>query len=149
MSHREINQIIIHCTATPEGRDVDIKEVRDWHQRGNGWSDVGYHFLIKLDGTVQRGRNLRKMGAHTKGQNADSIGIAYVGGLTKAGKKAKDTRTPAQKQAMGELVWKLNEEFGGNLVVRGHNEYSSKACPSFDVSEDFSQYRQGLDIEND
>ena len=46
MSHREINQIIIHCTATPEGRDVDIKEVRDWHQRGNGWSDVGYHFLI-------------------------------------------------------------------------------------------------------
>lgn len=142
---REINKIIIHCSATPEGREHDVEDIRAWH-KARGWKNVGYHYVIKLDGTIQVGRNLRQQGAHAYGHNADSIGICYIGGMTKGGKKAKDTRTKAQKQAMAQLVWKLNEEFGGNLEVIGHNEVSNKACPSFDVSEDFSQYRSTTDI---
>jgi len=142
---REINKIIIHCSATPEGREHDVEDIRAWH-KARGWKNVGYHYVIKLDGTIQVGRNLRQQGAHAYGHNADSIGICYIGGMTKGGKKAKDTRTKAQKQSMAQLVWQLNEEFGGNLEVIGHNEVSNKACPSFDVSEDFSQYRSTTDI---
>lgn len=143
---RDIDKIIIHCTATPEGREVDVEDVRSWH-RNRGWSDIGYHYLIKLDGTVQVGRPLARIGAHAKGQNTGSIGIAYVGGLTKGGKKAKDTRTAAQKQSMAILVWTLNDLLGGELTVHGHREFANKACPSFDVSEDFSEYRPTTDTE--
>jgi N-acetylmuramoyl-L-alanine amidase len=76
---RPINRIIIHCTATPEGRDVTISDVRKWHI-ARGWRDVGYHFLIRLDGTVETGRPIEQAGAHVKGFNSDSIGIAYAGG---------------------------------------------------------------------
>ena len=144
---RDIDKIIIHCSATPEGREHDVEEIRRWHTEGRGWSDIGYHFLIKLDGTVQIGRPLRRAGAHTRGQNANSIGICYVGGLTKGGKKAKDTRTNAQKQSMAILVWTLNDLLGGELTVHGHREFANKACPSFDVSEDFSEYRPKVDTE--
>ena len=143
---RDIDKIIIHCTATPEGREHDVEDIRGWHLN-RGWSDIGYHYLIKLDGTVQVGRPLTRIGAHTKGQNTNSIGIAYVGGLTKGGKKAKDTRTAAQKQSMAILVWTLNDLLGGELTVHGHREFANKACPSFDVSEDFSEYRPTTDTE--
>jgi N-acetylmuramoyl-L-alanine amidase len=80
---RKVNKIIIHCTATPEGRDVSIDEVRRWHVKERGWRDVGYHFLIRLDGTVEEGRPIEMTGAHTRGHNWDSIGIAYAGGMSK------------------------------------------------------------------
>ena len=100
---RKIDKIIIHCAATPEGRDVKTETIKSWHVKGNGWSDIGYHFVIELDGVVKTGRPLHRAGAHTKGHNATSIGICYVGGIDKD-KKPKDTRTEAQRKAMDQLI---------------------------------------------
>lgn len=134
---RKINKIIIHCTATPEGRDYTVAQIRDWHVKGNGWSDIGYHFVIDRNGTVHKGRPIEKIGAHTTGQNATSIGIAYIGGITNDGKKTpKDTRTPAQRVALVNLVKELKASFGENVTVHGHNEFAAKACPSFNVKTD-------------
>ena len=134
---RKINKIIIHCTATPEGRDYSVAQIRDWHVKGNGWSDIGYHFVIDRNGTVHKGRPIEKIGAHTTGQNATSIGIAYIGGITNDGKKTpKDTRTPAQRVALVNLVKELKATFGENVTVHGHNEFAAKACPSFNVKTD-------------
>ena len=77
---RDINKIIIHCSATPEGRDVNTETIRQWHT-AKGWSDIGYHYVIELDGSVNMGRDIDRIGAHTKGHNTGSIGICYVGGM--------------------------------------------------------------------
>jgi N-acetylmuramoyl-L-alanine amidase len=131
---RQINRIIIHCTATPEGRDHTAKEIDRWH-KAQGWSGIGYHYVIRLDGTVESGRPIDKVGAHVKGHNADSIGVVYVGGCDKA-MKPKDTRTPAQKEALRELVAKLKGSYL-TATVHGHNEFDKgKACPSFNVQTD-------------
>lgn len=129
---RELKEIILHCTATKEGQDYSVEQVRKWHL-DRGFNDIGYHFLIRLDGTVEAGRPLETVGAHCKGHNANSIGIAYVGGLDKNG-RPKDTRTLPQKEAMRRLVYDLKQYFP-RLEVHGHNEYSTKACPCFSVSE--------------
>ena len=88
---RYISEIIIHCSATKEGLDFNVNDLRRWH-KAQGWKDVGYHFVITLDGTIEQGRALEEIGSHTKGHNAHSIGICYIGGLDKNG-KPKDTRT--------------------------------------------------------
>ena len=129
---RELKEIILHCTATKEGQDYSVEQVRKWHL-DRGFNDIGYHFLIRLDGTVEAGRPLETVGAHCKGHNANSIGIAYVGGLDKNG-RPKDTRTLPQKEAMRRLVHDLKQYFP-RLEVHGHNEYSTKSCPCFSVSE--------------
>lgn len=129
---RELKEIILHCTATKEGQDYSVEQVRRWHL-DRGFNDIGYHFLIRLDGTVEAGRPLETVGAHCKGHNANSIGIAYVGGLDKNG-RPKDTRTLPQKEAMRRLVYDLKQYFP-RLEVHAHNEYSTKSCPCFSVSE--------------
>lgn len=88
---RPLNRIILHSTATPEGRDVTVEEIRDWHL-ARGWNDIGYHFVIYRNGTIKKGRDVSEQGAHTLGHNEDSIGIVYVGGTDLSG-NAKDTRT--------------------------------------------------------
>ena len=128
---REINKIIIHCSATPEFRHVTVDDIRRWHVDGNGWSDIGYHYVIPLNGTLQEGRDLRRIGSHVKGHNKDSIGVCYVGGVDED-MKPKDTRTAAQKIAMQKLLLSLTDTYEG-ITIHGHNEFSSKACPSFDV----------------
>ena len=128
---RELNRIILHCSATPEGRDVPASVIRRWHVEDRGWSDIGYHFVIRLDGTVETGRPLDRAGAHVKGHNADSIGVCYVGGVDADG-QAKDTMTELQEIAWVELVFSLRRVFG-YMPVSGHNEYAPKACPSFNV----------------
>jgi len=100
---RTINKIIVHCSATPEGRDVSPEEITRWHVEENGWSDVGYHFIITLDGVVHYGREVERAGAHVRGHNSDSIGICYVGGLDE-NFIAKDTRTEEQKEALVNLL---------------------------------------------
>ena len=89
---RKIDKIIIHCTATPEGRHHDVEDVRRWHL-ARGFNDIGYHYLIHLDGFIDLGRPITKTGAHCAYQNTGSIGLAYVGGMTKDMKPPKDTRT--------------------------------------------------------
>ena len=131
---RAINKIIIHCTATREGDDISVSTIRKWHL-ARGWSDIGYHYVIDLKGNINAGRPIELMGAHTKGQNKYSIGISYVGGVESDGKTPKDTRTNAQKDAIVRLVKKLKGCYP-DVTIHGHNEFSNKACPSFNVSKE-------------
>ena len=132
---RKINKIIIHCTATPEGREVTTKDLRKWHVEERGWSDIGYHFFIDLDGEVHECRPIERTGAHTKGHNWDSIGIAYAGGMNLDNTKSKDTRTEAQHEALVDLLCQLHDAYGGE--VYGHRDFSSKDCPSFDARTEY------------
>lgn len=136
MVTRKINKIIVHCSATREGQHIDVDTIRDWHVNGRGWSDIGYHYVIYLDGTVHPGRPIERSGAHTKGQNSNSIGICYIGGVETDGKTPKDTRTPEQKAALDNLLFVLTDIFA-NTTIHGHNEFAAKACPSFDVQAEY------------
>lgn len=127
---RKINKIIIHCSATPEGRPVSVKDIDRWH-RERGFSEIGYHWVVYLDGSVHPGRSEDVAGAHTVGHNAKSIGICYVGGVDNKF-QTKDTRTTAQRIALKELVRELQKRYPG-ATVHGHNEFAAKACPSFNV----------------
>lgn len=129
---RTIDKIIIHCSDTPEGRAVTVDEIRRWHKE-RGFSDIGYHYVIMLDGSVCDGRPLEQAGAHCKGQNAHSISICYVGGCD-LNRRPKDTRTDAQKTAMAGLIRELKRRFP-MATIHGHNEFANKACPSFDVQK--------------
>ncbi len=139
---RVINKIIIHCAATPEGKDYTVEQIRQWHTtpkpKGNGWKDIGYHFVIYRDGSIHPGRPIEQIGAHTSGYNANSIGICYIGGCAKDGKTPKDTRTEAQRSALVRLVAELCAKFPG-ATVHGHNEFANKACPSFNVQKEFAK----------
>ncbi|MGI6245182.1 MAG: N-acetylmuramoyl-L-alanine amidase [Pseudochelatococcus sp.] len=131
---RKITHIVIHCSATPPERDVAAAEIDRWH-RERGWAGIGYHFVIRLDGTVERGRAEAQAGAHVAGHNANSIGICYVGGVSASNVNvAQDTRTPAQKAAMERLVRELLTRYPGAEVL-GHRDFPGvgKACPSFDA----------------
>jgi N-acetyl-anhydromuramyl-L-alanine amidase AmpD len=141
---KNIRRIVIHCTATREGQDIDAATIRRWHLR-QGWSDIGYHFVIGIDGEIERGRPEEIAGSHVRGFNTGSIGVVYVGGLDAQG-KGKDTRTPAQQDAMAQLVRDLLASYPGAEVV-GHRDLSPdrdgdgvverhewlKECPCFDV----------------
>lgn len=135
-SGRAIHEIIIHCSATPAGRDVRLEEIRRWHVQERGWSDVGYHFVVELDGRIRSGRPLTVAGAHCRGRNGCSAGICYVGGLD-AGGHPSDTRTPAQRRALKWLVAMLRRRFG-NIHVWGHCDFASKACPCFDAAAEYA-----------
>ena len=128
---RAITEIILHCAATPEGKDFTVADIDRWH-RARKFAGIGYHYVIYRDGTVHAGRAVEKQGAHCTGHNAYSIGVCYIGGCGADGKTPKDTRTPAQNGAMEALVRKLMKEYPG-ATVHGHNEFAAKACPSFDV----------------
>jgi N-acetylmuramoyl-L-alanine amidase len=131
---RGINKIIIHCTATPEGRDVSVDTIRQWHL-DRGWSDIGYHYIIDLKGNLHEGRHVERQGAHVRGYNKESIGVTYVGGVDSK-MNPKDTRTENQKVGLEALIMDLMCSYP-NSTLHGHNEFSSKACPSFDVQEEY------------
>ena len=132
---RTISKIIVHCSATAEGRDFTVDDIRRWHLQ-RGFSDIGYHYVIYRDGSVHAGRPLEKVGAHCLGHNAHSVGVCYIGGLAADGKSPKDTRTAAQKSAIATLIAELRGRFPG-ATVHGHNEFATKACPCFDVRKEF------------
>lgn len=130
------NKIIIHCSATQEGLDFRARDVKRWHLN-EGYADIGYHYIIDLDGTIEKGRNEDVIGAHCKGQNSQSIGICYIGGLDTSN-APKDTRTVQQKAALYRLITDIRERYG-NLPVYGHNEFANKACPCFDVQKEWGE----------
>lgn len=132
---RNIDKIIIHCSATPEGRKVTVDEIRQWHLQ-RGWKDIGYHYVIYPDGTIHRGRPEAVVGAHCSGYNKNSIGVCYIGGVAKDGKTPKDTRTEGQKRALKEILSRLKKDYP-NATLHGHNEFANKACPSFNVKEEY------------
>lgn len=132
---RSIKYIIIHCSATPEGRDVGIEEVRQWHLN-RGWNDIGYHYFIELDGQCKPGRPEDIAGAHAYGYNQDSLGVCYAGGVD-ADMKPKDTRTECQKDQLLSLLKYLKEKYPKAQII-GHRDVSNKACPSFDAKSEYS-----------
>ena len=129
---RTIDEIIVHCTATPEGRNVSVEDITRWHI-DRGFTTIGYHYVVLLDGTIERGRPEEQVGAHCKGHNSRSIGIAYVGGCDKA-MRPKDTRTTPQCASLAHLLKKLKAKYP-QATIYGHNELANKACPSFDVQK--------------
>lgn len=130
---RKITEIIIHCSATPDGRDVTVDTIRQWHKQRR-FTDIGYHYVIYRDGSIHGGRPEDQVGAHCTGHNANSIGICYVGGMEKDMSEPKDTRTQAQRHALARLCRELKEKYP-SATIHGHNEYANKACPSFNVKQ--------------
>lgn len=132
---RKINRFIIHCTATPQGREVTVTEIDSWH-RARGFDCIGYHYVIYADGSIHAGRDISRIGAHCRGYNTGSIGIVYVGGLAADGITPLDTRTDAQKISLRSLIRQLHSRYPG-ATVHGHNEFAAKACPCFDVRAEY------------
>ena len=149
-SKRTITDIVIHCTATRAWQDYSADDIRRMH-KARGWADIGYHYVVRLDGTIENGRDVDKIGAHVSGHNANSIGVVYVGGLDNQG-KAKDTRTENQKNALLNLLLDLRQLYP-NARISGHRDFSPdlngngtiepsewiKECPCFDAK---SEYRR-------
>lgn len=135
---REINEIIIHCSATKEGKEFTVQDINRWHIR-EGYNGIGYHYVIYLDGTIAKGRSVDRIGAHTKGHNEKSIGICYIGGLDKDA-KPKDTRTKKQKDALKQLIGDLLAEYPTITKISGHRQYAAKACPCFDAQKEYKHY---------
>lgn len=147
-SKRVITDIVVHCTATRAWQDFGADDIRRMH-KAQGWSDIGYHYVVRLDGTVENGRDVDVIGAHVSGYNAHSIGVVYVGGLDNQG-KAKDTRTENQKHALRQLLLNLRELYP-NANISGHRDFSPdkngngivepnewvKQCPCFDAKEEY------------
>lgn len=133
---RKIDTIIVHCTATPEGRDVTVAEIDKWH-RQKGWDCIGYHYVVYLDGSIHGGRDESKAGAHCTGQNRHSIGVCYVGGMTKDMTAPKDTRTVAQKDGLLKLLRMLRRKYP-KARIYGHRDFAAKACPSFNAKEEYA-----------
>jgi len=132
---RLVKEIIIDCSATREEQQVSVDTIRDWHL-AKGWNDIGYHFYIDLDGTINKGRDIDKIGAHCKGHNRNSIGICYCGGVETDGKTPKDTRTQEQKDSLLNVLKTLKAMYP-EAVIYSHNEFANKACPSFDATEEY------------
>lgn len=129
---KKIKFLTLHCAATPEGRDLKAADiVKIGEQR---FGQPSYHFVIELDGNAARTLRDDQRGAHVGGANTGNIGICYVGGMDKANKNAKDTRTDAQKTSMRTLIRTYQERFPG-IEVKGHKDWPGvkKACPCFEV----------------
>lgn len=133
---KQISEIIVHCTATPVGRRLSVRDIAAYH-RQRGFEDIGYHYLIGLGGEVETGRPSEMIGAHCLGHNDRSIGVAYVGGLDAAGNPA-DTRTEAQKRSLLELLAKLKLQYP-LAKIHGHRDFAAKACPCFDATKEYSK----------
>lgn len=127
---RKIDTIILHCTATAFDRELTAAEVGRWHVR-RGFSSIGYHFLIRLDGHVEDGRPIEQEGAHCLGHNSTSIGIAYAGGLDSQGNPC-NTLNARQIYALQHVLPWLCKRYPIRHIY-GHNQLSNKLCPCFDV----------------
>lgn len=131
---RKIDEIIIHCSATPEGRDIKASDIDRYH-RQRGFASIGYHYVILIDGTIEKGRAEDETGAHCTGHNRYSIGVCYVGGTDASGKPA-DTRTEAQRKALSTLLKDLKRRFP-LAEIHSHRDFAAKACPSFDATSEY------------
>lgn len=131
------NLIVVHCAATKPTMDIGRKEIQMWHVQ-QGWLAIGYHFVIRRDGTIEEGRPHDVVGSHVKGRNHDSLGICLAGGIDSKG-KPEDNFTDLQKAALHTLLWRMTsgKDFDGayqDLPVCGHRDLDpGKACPSFDA----------------
>ena len=133
---RTIKEIIVHCSATPEGRPHTVQDIRAWHKQ-RGFKDVGYHYVVYLDGSIHAGRDESVVAAHCKWHNQHSIGVCYIGGVAKDMKSPKDTRTEAQKKSLLQLLKMLKKKYP-QAKIYGHRDFAAKACPSFDARREYA-----------
>ena len=134
-SSRRITEIIVHCSATREGRDYTVADITRWHKQ-RGFTTIGYHYVIYRDGSLHVGRDVNLVGAHCMNHNAHSIGICYIGGCKTDGISPKDTRTDAQKTALVALLKDLRRKYP-YAKIHGHRDFANKACPSFDATREY------------
>lgn len=127
---RPVDKLIIHCAATPPKMDIGVKEITEWHKK-QGWKTIGYHFVIRRDGTLENGRNIDEIGAHVKGQNTGSIGICLIGGVDERNIPEANF-TEKQWGELKRFVMAFKAVYP-KATIHGHNEYAAKACPSFNV----------------
>jgi N-acetyl-anhydromuramyl-L-alanine amidase AmpD len=120
---RKIKKAIIHCSASDIDSHDDINVIRQWHIE-RGFNDVGYHFFIKNNGVIEKGRDIHVVGAHCKGENTNSVGICLHGN-----KQFSNMQFMALSRLLESLVVIFPE-----ITIHGHNEFSSKTCPNFDVT---------------
>lgn len=145
---RNIDKLIVHCSATREGQDISVDTIRGWHVIERGWSDIGYHYVIYLDGTIMPGRPEEIQGAHCRGENKTSLGICYIGGVESDGKTPKDTRTQEQKSSLKAMLLELKSVYC-DAIVHSHRDFSSKACPSFDATTEYEWISKHYDVEEE
>ena len=136
VNKRNIKELIVHCSATPEGKDYSVDTIRQWHLQ-RGFSDIGYHYVIYRDGSIHIGRDESIIGAHCTGHNTNSIGVCYIGGCASDGKTPKDTRTTEQKQSLVKLLKELKTKYP-QASIHSHKDFTNKACPSFDATKEYS-----------
>ena len=122
--------LIVHCAATKPSMNWGVREIRQSHKE-RGFLDVGYHFIIRRDGTLETGRDVMQVGAHTVGQNETSVGICLVGGVDDK-MQPQANFTPQQMATLRKLLDELKAKFPG-VAIKGHRDFAAKACPSFDV----------------
>jgi len=132
---RIITLLIVHCSAVRPGQRSSAKDINGWH-REKGWNGIGYHYVVRRDGSIELGRPLEEVGAHCVGHNSHSIGICYEGGLNELGEEA-DTRTPEQKLALRKLLEELHQQFPKAIIVGHHDLNPGKKCPCFDVVTEY------------
>ena len=130
---KSTESIVIHCSATKPTMDIGLNEIRKWHVKENGWRDVGYHYIVRRNGEVELGRRHDDTGAHAAGYNHKTIGVCMVGGMADDN-AAENNFTDKQWTAVKDLLNQIKVDYPG-LKIIGHNEISSKECPSFDVQE--------------
>lgn len=124
------NAIFVHCSATKATQDVGVREIRQWHKE-QGWLDVGYHFIIRRDGTVEDGRDVNAVGSHARGHNHNSVGVCLVGGIDEKGRHEANF-TPQQMSSLRTLLEVLMDKYP-IAVLKAHHDVAPKACPSFDL----------------
>jgi len=133
----KFEKITIHCSATKPSMNTTVEDIRRWHTdpkpNGNGWSDIGYHYVVERNGIIREGRPLEEVGAHVKGHNEGNIGICLIGGMSEDG-KPEFNYTGTQMEGVLEIVRDLKCKFGYDTEVLGHNDLdSNKTCPNFNV----------------
>lgn len=144
----KLEYLVIHCTATPKGRDVSVEDIKQWHLKGRGWSRVGYSDLITLDGSLINMIEFDQddevdnweISNGASGFNGKARHLVYAGGCSEEKPEwakfypAEDTRTPEQKETLALYV-KFMIKRHPHIKVIGHNQIANKACPSFPVPE--------------
>ncbi len=132
-TRRRTDIIVVHCSATPPKQDIDAAFIRQWHRKERGWQDIGYHFVIKRDGTIEKGRDIHVVGAHVAGKNSESVGVCMVGGVDNKD-RPENNFTPEQFTSLKKTLDFLKIIYP-TARIAGHREFSNKACPSFDIHE--------------